>query len=235
MPLKLRLLEDADLESCLNIQEKAFGPNDVGTYRWRKPWSTERKQKLVHGLEEQMQNPYFRSMVAEDSATGKVIAWSRWFLYLDGLTEEEALASTHSIDSSEDANVQCQKDLNAYHQRVRKAWMGTDPIICKHLLQLSEDRRARWQPLIQSPVLSMLCTDPQHTGRGAARLLMDSGLEIADHNDVPVYLTSSRMARPLYEKFAFEAKEATEFDLSRYGGTGKDVGCVMIRPRKGTS
>lgn len=64
---------------------------------------------------------------------------------------------------------------------------------------------------------------------------MAFGLEIADRNDVPVYLTSSRIARSLYEKFGFEVKEAIEFDLSVYGGTGTDVGCVMIRARKGVS
>lgn len=145
MALELRLLEESDLESCIDIQEQAFGPDDVGTYRFRKPWSTGRKQKLLHKLKEQMQNPHSRSLVVEDTAIGKVIAWSRWFLYLDGLTVEEALVSTRNIDDSEDANVQCQKDLNACHQRVRKEWMGTDPVVCKHPLDLSITVEARRQ------------------------------------------------------------------------------------------
>lgn len=60
-------------------------------------------------------------------------------------------------------------------------------------------------------------------------MLLSWGLRKADSAQLPSFLESSPMGRPLYERMGFEAKEVVTWDLTKYGFEGTDTSTVMIR------
>ena len=80
-----------------------------------------------------------------------------------------------------------------------------------------------------SVLLSSLATKPAHHRKGAGSLLLNWATERADGAGLPIYLESSAMGRPLYEKFGFETLQVIETDLEKYGGRGKDKRWLMLR------
>jgi hypothetical protein len=61
-------------------------------------------------------------------------------------------------------------------------------------------------------------------------MLIDWGLKQADAAGLPTYLEASLMGLPLYERWGFEPRKKTVFELHRYGGEGVEVNTAMIRP-----
>ncbi|KAF1956347.1 hypothetical protein CC80DRAFT_473230 [Byssothecium circinans] len=81
-------------------------------------------------------------------------------------------------------------------------------------------------------MLNTLATHPEHQGRGAARLLVDWGLQKADQEGLVVYLDSSLAGRGMYEKRGFELVREVTFDRGEWGGEGVDWwGCMVRRAR----
>lgn len=82
-------------------------------------------------------------------------------------------------------------------------------------------------------MLRTLATHPDHRGKGAAKLMLDWGLDKADGLGLVTYLDATRMARPIYEKRGFEVKRETPWDREPWGGEGTDRHFAMVRqPRK---
>lgn len=71
-------------------------------------------------------------------------------------------------------------------------------------------------------MLDTLATHPDFTRRGAATLLLKWGADEADKMGTECYLTSSMMARPLYEKMGFVLVRDMWFDRVPWGGEGVD-------------
>jgi len=61
-------------------------------------------------------------------------------------------------------------------------------------------------------------TDPAHQRRGAARCLLEKLTEIADEAEHDVFLVSTDMARPVYEKFGFVASKSIVLDTGEVEG-----------------
>ena len=61
-------------------------------------------------------------------------------------------------------------------------------------------------------------------------MLVEWGTQGADTAQLPCFLESSPMARPLYEKKGFKTLEVATFDLAKYGHVGTDTGTAMLRP-----
>ncbi|KAL9062156.1 MAG: hypothetical protein Q9157_009177, partial [Trypethelium eluteriae] len=82
-------------------------------------------------------------------------------------------------------------------------------------------------------LLSSLATEPAHHRKGAGSMLLKWGTERADGAGLPMYIESTEMGKPLYEKFGFETVHVMETDLATFGGRGKDKRYLMIRtPRE---
>lgn len=80
-------------------------------------------------------------------------------------------------------------------------------------------------------MLNTLATHPDHHKRGAATMLLKWGLERADELGLDMYLDTSRVARPIYEKYGFELVKGIEFDRRPWGGEGIDWhGCMVRKP-----
>jgi predicted N-acetyltransferase YhbS len=79
-------------------------------------------------------------------------------------------------------------------------------------------------------VLQILITDPEEQRRGAGAMLTRWGLEQGDKAQLPSFVESSMAAKALYARYGFQVVTETVFDLTQYGGEGKDISTVMIRP-----
>ncbi|KAF2255967.1 hypothetical protein BU26DRAFT_12652 [Trematosphaeria pertusa] len=83
-------------------------------------------------------------------------------------------------------------------------------------------------------MLNSLATHPEHQRRGAAKMLLDWGLEKADEEGWACYLDTSQTARAMYEGRGFELVRGVEFDRGKWGGEGVDWhGCMVREPQKG--
>ncbi|ORY13540.1 hypothetical protein BCR34DRAFT_466339, partial [Clohesyomyces aquaticus] len=72
-------------------------------------------------------------------------------------------------------------------------------------------------------MLNSLATHPEHRRKGAGKMLVRWGVEMADRLGVQVYLDSTSVARGLYERGGFEVRRVVEFDREAWGGEGVDV------------
>lgn len=75
-----------------------------------------------------------------------------------------------------------------------------------------------------------LITSPAYQRRGIGASLIQYGLEKADKEGVPCYLTASPMGAPLYKKVGFEEVGRVEVELEQFGGEKgvKHVHCEFI-------
>ncbi|KAL9096118.1 MAG: hypothetical protein Q9165_001641 [Trypethelium subeluteriae] len=68
---------------------------------------------------------------------------------------------------------------------------------------------------------------------GAGGMLLKWGTERADGAGLPMYVESTEMGKPLYERFGYETVHVMETDLAALGGRGIDKRYLMIRsPRE---
>lgn len=67
-------------------------------------------------------------------------------------------------------------------------------------------------------ILMHMTTRPSQRGKGAARLLIQWGIEQAKERGAPAYLEAGFLGRPIYEKMGFEqVGELMELNLSPFG------------------
>ena len=63
-----------------------------------------------------------------------------------------------------------------------------------------------------------MVTRPSQRGKGAARLLIQWGIQRAEETGAPAYLEAGAMGRPIYEKMGFrQVGELMELDLRALG------------------
>lgn len=77
--------------------------------------------------------------------------------------------------------------------------------------------------------LNMLVCEPKYQRRGAGRLLLGWGIELADKLVLEAYLEASPEGHHLYESAGFEDVGTLDMDMSKYGGHGIHQHFVMIR------
>lgn len=75
----------------------------------------------------------------------------------------------------------------------------------------------------------MLVCEPKYQRRGARRLLLDWGLELADKLKLEAYLEASPEGHHLYKSAGFEDVGTLDMDMSKYGGHGIHQHFIMIR------
>ncbi|KAK0628952.1 hypothetical protein B0T17DRAFT_488944 [Bombardia bombarda] len=71
--------------------------------------------------------------------------------------------------------------------------------------------------------LNFVCTDPAYQGRGAGSLLTRTVLDMAAAEGLPVYLESTMVAVPLYEKLGFRAIDGFEMGIPRRGSSSDEL------------
>ena len=78
-------------------------------------------------------------------------------------------------------------------------------------------------------VLEVLCTLPEARGRGAAKMHLKWGEDLARKGGMPIWLDASPVGLGLYEKEGFTFVEEVVTDLTEWGGEGSCVHTCMIK------
>ncbi|KAL2132924.1 hypothetical protein VTI74DRAFT_3145 [Chaetomium olivicolor] len=71
--------------------------------------------------------------------------------------------------------------------------------------------------------LSFVCTDPAYQGQGAGSLLTREVLEMAADDGLPVYLESTDVALPMYERLGFRAIDGFEMRIPKSGSDSEEL------------
>ena len=75
----------------------------------------------------------------------------------------------------------------------------------------------------------MLVCEPRYQRRGAGRLLLSWGLDLADKLTLDTYLEASPEGHHLYESAGFEDVGTLDLDMSKYGSSGIHHHFVMVK------
>ena len=80
--------------------------------------------------------------------------------------------------------------------------------------------------------LGLLMVHPDYQRRGAGKILVEWGLDMADREGLPCWLQATPQGRGLYSKCGFEIVGDMDIDMSKYGGEGIYRYVCMLRPAK---
>ncbi|KAF3044614.1 hypothetical protein E8E12_003675 [Didymella heteroderae] len=209
MVLELHPCTESDIPEFVRIQIAAFGTGGGMTqFMVEHPPSEEYINKSVDkhlkSLREEKDITYLK--VIDTELDGQMIAGAKWRINRKERKEEE-IQSMLPVPGADEDGKQAMIDFMWYLNRVRKEFMGTKPFYFLHIL----------------------ITDPAHHRRGAGAKLIKWGTAQADAAQLPCFLESSVMGRPLYARCGFTPRLEQKFDLRAYGGVGEDMNTVMIR------
>ncbi|KAK0117716.1 hypothetical protein ONS95_012045 [Cadophora gregata] len=185
---KLLLLpaEVADLPKILEGQRLAFS-DPVEPFFFALFPETERKANFEQQVKRTEAwwtgDPSAKYMKVVDEETGQIISAAKWCIYETPLTEEqmneELVVDWHSDAES---NEWAQHIIHGVHShRLRRTKGG---VCC---------------------VLDMMSTHPDHHRRGAAKMLVQWGCDIADKIGAEAFIEGTAIARRLYESCGFVA------------------------------
>ncbi|KAF9776158.1 hypothetical protein IL306_005689 [Fusarium sp. DS 682] len=214
MPLQVLPASEADAHRALAIEEVAYGPSPVGAVLFpggRTDDSNARVAGLIESLHKNAVCRWAKVVDTDiDNDEDQMIAFAEWYIWDTPPTEEQ-----HSFSSyrGPTCNAEACERFFGGMNRMRVNYMKGKPYV----------------------YLKMLNTDPKHQRRGAASLLLRSGLEEADSLGIPVVLESSVQGRKLYEKFGFEEVDRDTTDFSSWGGPSDVTVPLMVRPVGGQS
>ena len=210
MGLRLSPLTAEDFSSITN-HANIFEPGDdlVGPpvpVCWPVSTREEAQTRLQVHMEKQSQR-YLKDpsvnylKVIDDS--GSILSVARWHWYPKGYSyEKEAHWETYpetalSEQWAKRFNIPLNNFILGSRDAARASWMEKDQPcwILMHMLTRSSKR-----------------------GKGAARLLIQWGIEQAERKGVPAYLEAGVMGKPIYEKIGFrQVGELMELDLRPFG------------------
>ncbi|KAE8133671.1 acyl-CoA N-acyltransferase [Aspergillus pseudotamarii] len=139
---------------------------------------------------------------AVDTTTGDVVGFAQW-----------KLPSTEFPPSGE--NVEKQK-------KVEWPTSGDNALCAKHFKAIDK-KEHEFMGSIPHYSLDMLATHPKFGGRGIGSQLLGWGLEEADVERTPTFLTATVAGKPLYEKKGFQVVGSNEI-------TEGFVQIYMVRP-----
>ena len=139
--------------------------------------------------------------VVDDS--GSIVSVARWHWYPNGYSyKKEAHWETYPQASLSEPwakrfNIPMNNFILGSRDAARDDWIKKD--------------RPCW-------ILMHMVTRPSQRGKGAARLLIQWGIERAKKTGASAYLEAGVMGRPIYEKMGFQqVGEVVEFDLGPFG------------------
>ena len=216
MPLVLTRVEGDDLLEIAKLERASFANSSPrGMEPFLHPNGT--TEAVIKGSHQQHinrfaipENVYWKVM---DTDLNKAISFAMWHIYRQDQPESEWGLPTSTVSdnkSNPDVNMDVWRAfLEAGAGPKRKIIAGRKRV---HL--------------------SLLCTLPDHQRRGAAKMLLEKGAEIADREQLDSTLSASVTGLPLYRKVGFKEVEggACELDLRPFGGDEIQVNTIMMRP-----
>ncbi|KAL2016842.1 hypothetical protein VTK56DRAFT_2917 [Thermocarpiscus australiensis] len=153
---------------------------------------------LEHYLEaytaDQLRDPPSGVLVARDPKSGVIVAFAKW----------------DSPSHPEDVKLE-SGDLR-YLQGCRREFLDG-------YASLAAEAQKRSFGDLPCYRLSFVCTDPAYQGQGAGSLLTRKVLEMAAAEGLPVYLESTEVAVPMYEKLGFQVVDEFQMRIPRAGSS----------------
>ncbi|OCK74599.1 acyl-CoA N-acyltransferase [Lepidopterella palustris CBS 459.81] len=218
MPLRLLPMELEDCHEWVRIRSIAYrGPTSTIVHHRR--MSDASFAKVVEGQKKEFYEPGTWHWKVVDMDSGEMVAAARWCAQNFSKSDTEIVRSgSDDTDDNEppyippEVNVPALSALLGPLRQAGEEIMGARPYL----------------------MLDTLSTLPEHQRRGAGSMILKWGVEKADEMGVEMYLTSSSMARPLYERWGFEVVRELQFDRTPWGGEGVDRHtCMLRKPIKG--
>ncbi|KAH9860352.1 hypothetical protein J1614_011683 [Plenodomus biglobosus] len=210
MPLELQSCTESDLADFARIMKSAFNSLGPGIMQLLTPnplpadYMEKSTNKHVKSFREEKDVTYLK--IIDTDLDGKMIAGAKWRINKNERTEEQ-IQSMLPVPGKDEEGRPAAQEFMWFLNRARKEYMGTKPFYFLHIL----------------------VTDPEHHRRGAGSMLLNWGLEQADKDNLPAFLESSLLARPLYASLGFTVRHEEVFDLQKYGLEGTDITTIMIR------
>ncbi|KAH6707653.1 hypothetical protein DL95DRAFT_438796 [Leptodontidium sp. 2 PMI_412] len=178
--------EVSDLAEILEGQRLAFS-DPVEPFFFALFPETEREERFEEQVKRTeawwLGDPSAKYMKVVDEETGKIISAAKWCIYETPLTEEQ-MKEELTVDwhPDEESNQWAQHIIRSVHShRLRRTKGG---VCC---------------------VLDMMSTHPDHHRRGAGKMLVQWGCDIADKMGVEAFIEGTFIARRLYESCGFVA------------------------------
>lgn len=167
--------------------------------------SVESMAKVVEERKKEFHAPGTYHWKVVDVGTGKMMTAAKFELHNTGKgktpeSDDEALKSKEAPFVPPEVNLPALVALLGPLGQAHQEIMGDRP----HLM------------------LATLSTLPEYRRQGAAAMVVKWGVETADEMGIECYLTSTTMARHLYEEFGFALMKEIWFDRVPWGGEGKD-------------
>lgn len=218
MPLELRPLEVSDLEAYDECMKQAFS-GEIFSLLYPNGYTDADRAHYIQGaLKKWQKHPdkikkmkVIDTELPEDDPLGKIIGVSDWNFYPRERTEQEI--EEENEEGSEDGfppsqNVEFSQHFFGKLSDSKKKVLGVTPYVYLHIL----------------------VTLPNHHRRGVGKMHLDWGIEEAGKLGLPVYLESSPMGRPLYERVGFETVGWLDFDAKQWGLDHDLPHALMLRP-----
>ncbi|KAL7625558.1 hypothetical protein AAE478_004778 [Parahypoxylon ruwenzoriense] len=151
----------------------------------------------VHGSGPEAQDPtsYWQKVVGTN--TGRFAGGALWNIH-----KENPFAEGHDmrIDWFPDDGSRRFAEQVAEEHGAPRARVGQRPQICKRVLLIVKPKRTG---LIKDQDLFIVFTHADYRHKGVAQQFMDWGMAKADETGVEMFLDSTPLGRPLYEKNGF--------------------------------
>lgn len=199
------LAKTSDLEDLIRLQYEACEGYDFHEAIWGVNTTHNRQQSEDRLRQKWQQTPNLRVVKCLDSRTGALMAWCIW----------DAIPATLSHDEAVQEDIMTNCDwLQGEARALARA----------HLIPAIHKR---WEIMKGRAymLLTNLCTAPEHRGRGAARALVQWGLDEAKQMGIPAYCEASDMSLELYGKIGFKQVGVVE---SRLNGVLVDESPVLV-------
>ncbi|TKA25809.1 hypothetical protein B0A50_05564 [Salinomyces thailandicus] len=218
MPLELHPLQEADLPAYDEIIHEAFR-GDIGDLLYPNGYTpADRTHSLTRALQKWRQHPQtvqktkvIDTALPDTDPLNKIISVADWNFHPQERSEAELDAADEEGQDAgfpPSANIPFMKHFFGLLSENKRRILGGKPHILLHIL----------------------VTHPRHHRRGVGAMQLEWGVAEARRLGVPVYLESSPMGRPLYERFGFETVGWLELDAREWGLDHDLPHALMLRP-----
>lgn len=212
MPLVLTPVVEADLPEITKIERAAFASLPIDLLIRPNGHTTAILESALKNHQKRFSLPDYTYWKVVDTDLGsKAIAFGSWRTFREEQPRSEWGKSNNPPgDPPGDTNM-----------HVFQAFM-----------KFNEDAKKRVIAGRKRHHLSLLCTLPDHQRRGAAKMLLERGIELANEEGLDSWLVASIEGLPVYEKVGYRRVEGGNMalDLEPLGGKGVHRSTIMMRP-----
>ncbi|KAI0850505.1 hypothetical protein F5Y00DRAFT_260378 [Daldinia vernicosa] len=215
----------------------AFSASPEFTYWWS-PSPDVMRAWHASRIRGRFSDPTTQQFKVADASSGAVVAFAKWDppAGMKGLRDgfvvydEEGREVVGLEDLGEGGKIggAVQEKKEEKKKKKLKAPEGADERLYEEFFDGLETMGEKWRSH-EKLVLSIVCTDPSHHGRGIAASLIRPVLALADKERIPAYLEALPLAVPLYRRLGFQPVDRLEYDLAKAGRQGKAVLTIMVR------